>query len=105
MPISIGSKVVCIDDDFSKHPDIHKDYQQLPVKHETYVVREMRPMALDGGLMLDELHNKPIWFDLVMGFLEPGFAHRRFVPLEDFVNEIEVENVLSLPQEMVNAAA
>ncbi len=83
-----GQKVVCTNDSFT---DIVKAiYKQLPVKGNTYMIREVflgREKIVKGGdsatvgLLLHELHNPPDPFH--QGKQELGFSSERFAPLEE----------------------
>ncbi len=89
-----GQKVVCINDTF---PDfVHTLYKQLPVKGDTYTIREVflgREKMVRGGdsatvgLLLEELHNPPDPF--YKGEQELGFSSERFAPLEEIPAEEE----------------
>ena len=85
--ISIGDKVVCVDDKFP--PDISKLYDALPVKDSTYVVRDIRlgiNLTMEGDVSV-----------LLIGLLNPkadskanlerGFRADRFRPLEELRSE------------------
>lgn len=83
-----GQRVVCINDTFP--PFIRSLYRQLPVKGETYRIREVylgREKIVKGGdtatvgLLLEELHNPPDPFHQEQQ--ELGFSSERFAPLEE----------------------
>jgi hypothetical protein len=83
-----GQKVVCINDTFNEF--VKAVYRQLPVKGETYTVREVflgRERIVKGGdsatvgLLLVELTNPPDPFHV--GREELGFSSERFAPLEE----------------------
>ncbi len=83
-----GQKVVCVNDTFS--PSVRALYQQLPVKGDTYTIREVflgREKIVKGGdtatvgLLLEELKNPPDPFH--QGNQELGFSSERFAPLEE----------------------
>ena len=94
-----GQKVICVNDVFS--PTVRALYQQLPVKHATYTIREVflgREKIVRGGdtatvgLLLTELKNPPDPFH--QGNQELGFSSERFAPLEKLPGEkIEEEAV------------
>ncbi len=90
-----GQKVVCINDTFPQF--VHAIYKQLPVKGNTYTIREVflgREKVVKGGdsatvgLLLAELHNPPDPFH--QGKQELGFSSERFAPLEELPPE-EIE--------------
>ncbi|HEY0947041.1 MAG TPA: hypothetical protein VGD81_17295 [Opitutaceae bacterium] len=87
-----GQKVVCINDTFSEF--IRAIYKQLPVKGDTYTIREVflgREKIVKGGdsatvgLLLEELVNPPDPFH--QGQQELGFSSERFAPLEELPPE------------------
>ncbi len=89
-----GQKVVCVNDTFT--PSIRALYQQLPVKHDVYTIREVflgREKIVRGGetatvgLLLEELKNPPDPFH--QGNQELGFSSERFAPLEELPDEQE----------------
>jgi len=90
-----GQKVVCVDDTFTMI--VKAVYKQLPVKGQTYTIREVflgREKIVKGGdtatvgLLLEELTNPPDPFH--KGKEELGFSSERFAPLEELPPE-EVE--------------
>lgn len=83
-----GQKVVCTNDTFSAV--VRAIYKQLPVKGNTYTIREVflgREKVVKGGdsatvgLLLAELVNPPDPFHA--GQQELGFSSERFAPLEE----------------------
>lgn len=83
-----GQKVVCTNDSFTAV--IRAIYKQLPVKGNTYTIREVflgREKVVKGGdsatvgLLLTELVNPPDPFHA--GQQELGFSSERFAPLEE----------------------
>jgi len=71
-----GDRVICVNSDF--HPEITKFFQNLPVKDKEYIIRAVRPIAAEGGILLEEVKNTPIFFKLYQGKLEPAFHPNRF---------------------------
>jgi hypothetical protein len=94
-----GQRVVCVNDTFTQA--IRALYQQLPVKHDVYTIREVflgREKIVRGGetatvgLLLEELKNPPDPFH--QGNQELGFSSERFAPLEELPDEaVEAEEV------------
>jgi len=94
-----GQKVVCTNDSFNNV--VRAIYTQLPVKGNTYTIREVflgREKIVKGGdtatvgLLLHELQNPPDPFH--QGKQELGFSSERFAPLEEHPpeeSEIEAE--------------
>jgi hypothetical protein len=95
-----GMKVVCIDDDFSMHPMISEHYKVLPKKDITYTIRQVRPAGAEGGILLDEIKNPPIFFTLYQGKLEPAFNPIRFAPLDELHSEEAEKAVEELIKEL-----
>ncbi len=86
--MNIGSKVVCVDDAF--RADIKAIYKQLPVKDNTYTVRQVflgREKMVKGnetatvGILLEELVNPQDPFHV--SFQELGFSAERFREVEE----------------------
>ena len=93
-----GQKVVCINDTFVDA--IRAMYRQLPVKGDTYTIREVflgREKIVKGGdsatvgLLLEELHNPSDPFH--EGRQELGFSSERFAPLTELPDEEEAAEV------------
>jgi hypothetical protein len=97
-----GQKVVCINDSFSEF--VRALYTQLPVKGDTYTIREMflgREKIVKGGdsatvgLLLEELVNPPDPFHA--GQQELGFSSERFAPVEELpAEEAEQEEEVAI---------
>lgn len=85
--ITKKDQVVCINGDFSMYPMINQHYKSLPTEGNIYTVREIRPSNAEGGILLEEIINPTIWFEHYQGNLEPAFSPKRFVPLEEYLNE------------------
>lgn len=89
-----GQRVVCTNDTFPAL--IRALYKQLPVKGNTYTIREVflgREKVVKGGdtatvgLLLQELTNPPDPFH--QGKQELGFSSERFAPLDEVPPEEE----------------
>lgn len=77
-----GDLVTCIDD-IIFHANTMDVYKQWPAKGKDYVVREVRPAAAEGGILLEEIKNAPIYFPFMQGYLEPAFNPNRFVKKDE----------------------
>lgn len=95
-----GQRVVCVNDTFT--PSVRALYQQLPVKHDVYTIREVflgREKIVRGGdtatvgLLLQELKNPPDPFH--QGNQELGFSSERFAPLEELPAEVAEEEAVT----------
>jgi len=49
-------------------------------------------LAAEGGILLEEVKNAPIFFNLYQGKLEPAFHRNRFRLKEPIYNSTEVES-------------
>ena len=104
MSFKPGQRVVCIDGDFSMHPMIFEHYSCLPKKDQIYTVRKIRPAGAEGGILLEEIKNDPIFFHAYQGKLEPAFKATRFAPLDELESEEAekaVEELLREVEELV----
>ena len=95
-----GQKVVCVNDTFSAA--VRALYQQLPVKGDTYTIREVflgREKIVKGGdsatvgLLLEELKNPSDPFH--QGQQELGFSSERFAPLNELPDEVVEEEAVA----------
>lgn len=110
----VGNKVICVNDTFPAW--VHKLYQQLPVKNETYTVRQVglgrEQLAVADGsgklvkngateqsggqvyVLVEELRNGP---DPLCSARELGFSAERFRELDEVSEDesLEVEQVLT----------
>ena len=88
-----GQRVICVNDTFP--PAIAKMYAQLPVKGNTYRVRDvylgqesLKSPDATCGVLLYELRNPPD-----KQLREIGFNSERFAPLDE-LPDVEVEEEL-----------
>ncbi|MET3980910.1 hypothetical protein ABIB62_004047 [Mucilaginibacter sp. UYP25] len=79
--MKVGDKVICINDkiDPEKNEEIRRDFEIWITRDKEYTIREI----LDNnnivtGVLLDEVHNFPKFFNLINRFQEPAFAIWRF---------------------------
>ncbi len=81
-----GEFVVCINDTFT-NPRTNIDFKNLPKKGEIYTIRSIYPTGGLGedttGVLLVEITNPPIYNAALKGKIEPGFAAKRFCPLNE----------------------
>lgn len=77
-----GEKVVCVDASPST-PTTMSKFEAWPSQDEVYHVRDQRPQGAEGGVLLEELRNPPVYFEQVMGKLEPAFNPARFRRVEE----------------------
>jgi hypothetical protein len=74
----IGDRVICVDDR-RNHPQTVFDFRQWVVREKEYHVRGFQ--GNDGivtGILLEEVHNPPIFIKLLGRKQEPAFAVWRF---------------------------
>lgn len=72
-----GDRVVCIDDRPSTLKTMAR-FRYWIVKDTIYTVREQRPEGAEGGILLEEAKNPPVYFEHFMGKLEPAYHPGRF---------------------------
>lgn len=77
MSFTKGDKVVCIDDSPST-PRTMLRFRYWIVKDSIYTVRDQRPQGAEGGILLEEIKNPPVYFEHFMGKLEPAYHPSRF---------------------------
>lgn len=85
-----GEQVVCIDASPST-PTTMSKFETWPSKDEIYRIREQRPSGAEGGVLLEEIKNPPVYFEQVMGKLEPAFSPDRFRRLEEMEQKLAEE--------------
>lgn len=89
--MKVGDKVVCINDDFSMHPNISKIYKSLPRKNVTYTVRSIN--IREKRILLEEIKNE---ITKIRGILlEPGFNLNRFAQETQLVSVEQEELEMS----------
>lgn len=104
-----GDKVVCIDAsiDADKAAEIKNDFEIWVTKDKEYTIREILDNnGIVPGLLLEEIHNFPKYFNLIKRYQEPAFALWRFRKLnyaeKTEAVEHEEELVQVKPEELVN---
>jgi hypothetical protein len=83
--ISVGDKVVCIDDEIKlgKLGFVGHAYPNWITKDTVYTVREILPNDdIVPGILLEEVVNPPLFIHLLGREQEPAFALWRFRELE-----------------------
>lgn len=102
-----GDKVICIDAriDPEKADEIKRDFEIWIVKDKEYTIREILDNnGIVTGLLLEEVHNFPKFFNLINRYQEPAFATWRFRKLnyatstEAIEQEAELVEVEPLPE-------
>lgn len=93
---SIGDRVVCIDASMQAHTieELKKDVPNWIRQDEKYTVRgfnENNGIVL--GILLEEITNMPIYFNLLGRAQEPAFADWRFRKMRPNEVESEVESI------------
>jgi hypothetical protein len=94
--MKIGQKIVCVNDVFT-HLNTLIHFQNLPKYGVTYTVRELTYVQTNNTyrVLLEEIHNKKIYIEVLMGKVEPGFDSKRFVPLDEWeLMESEVNKLI-----------
>lgn len=102
MNFNIGDRVVCVDDSMQSHviEELKKDVPNWVKKDNKYTIRAvLNNRNIVTGLLLEEINNPPLYFDLIGGFQEPAFAEFRFRKLKPNENMVEnVKEVLEIVQ-------
>ncbi|HEY0900082.1 MAG TPA: hypothetical protein VGD90_12160 [Sphingobacteriaceae bacterium] len=76
-----GDKVICVNDkiDPEKAEEIRRDFEIWVVKDKEYTIREILDNnGIVPGILLEEIHNFPKFFNLINKYQEPAFATWRF---------------------------
>lgn len=90
--MGIGDIVVCINDVKLAHTEqeLSKDVINWVVKGERYTIRGFHDNdGIVTGVLLEEIHNRPIYFKLIDKVQEPAFRLDRFRKIESKPIEIE----------------
>ena len=94
-----GDKVICIDAsiDPEKAEEIKRDFEIWITKDKEYTVREILDNnGIVPGILLDEVHNFPKFFNLINRMQEPAFAIWRFRKLNYAASVAEEEHEAEL---------
>ena len=99
MSLDINQKVKCVNAyiDPNKREEISKDFQNWVVEGEVYTLREV--LHNDGivtGVLLNEIHNKPLFFKSLNRVQEPAFGLFRF----DYFEEEVLTRVYEMVEEL-----
>lgn len=92
--LNIGDKVICINSSMNLHTvaELRKDMPQWVKEREQYTIRGFHDNdGIVTGVLLEELHNPPRWFQLINKYQEPAFRTDRFRKLEETEIEISIE--------------
>jgi hypothetical protein len=94
-----GDKVICIDASIEpdKVEEIRKDFEIWVTKDKEYTIREILDNnGIVPGVLLEEIHNIPKFFNLLNRFQEPAFATWRFRKLNYTTSKESFEEVAEL---------
>lgn len=91
-----GTKVICVDASIKPEAffSVVECFQQWVVEKQIYTVREyLNNDNIVPGILLEEVHNKPIMIKLLGKVQEPAFGLFRFRELteEELAMEINIE--------------
>ena len=92
--LNIGDKVICINSSMNLHTvaELRKDMPKWVKEGEQYTIRGFHDNdGIVTGVLLEELHNPPRWFQLINKYQEPAFRTDRFRKLEETEIEISIE--------------
>lgn len=92
----VGDAVYCVND---KQTNMHVAFlfQQWPQKDNKYIVRKFAENdGIVTGVYLEELHNKPIFIDLLKREQEPAYSTWRFRKAETTLRKMHAnfKNIL-----------
>lgn len=87
----VGQKVICID--ASKRGK--KEHFPNWVKDgEVYTVRRFENSSTGARILLEEIKNPTMYFDMLQGSTEPGFSAKRFTDAEDYImSNVNIESI------------
>jgi hypothetical protein len=100
----IGDKVVCIDSSMQPHTveELKRDVPNWVKQDEKYTIRGFNDNSgIVVGVLLEEIHNMPIYFKLLGKAQEPAFAEWRFRKLKPNEIENEVESEVEVLEEIL----
>ena len=103
MAFNVGDRVVCIDASMQPHTieELKRNVPNWVKKDEEYTIRAIHSnRGIVTGVLLEEIDNPIIFFQIIGKFQEPAFAEWRFRKLKP--NESMVE-VVSEVLEMVES--
>jgi len=89
--VGVGDRVVCVDSSKLQHTcnELSADVPNWVVEGSHYTIREIREHDFGAvGVLLEEIRNKPRYFRLIDGTMEPMFKISRFRRLKP--KEVEV---------------
>jgi hypothetical protein len=101
---SIGDKVVCIDSSMQAHTveELKRDVPNWVKQDEKYTIRGFNDNnGIVVGVLLEEIHNTPIYFKLLGKAQEPAFAEWRFRKLKPSEVESETESNVESVEEIL----
>lgn len=93
MAFYVGDKVVCVDDSMQPEAveELKKNVPNWVKKYDKYTVRAIvTNRGIATGILLEEIDNPILYFDLIGGFQEPAFAEWRFRKLASNESMVEV---------------
>lgn len=93
MSFNVGDRVVCIDDTMQPHTveELKRDVPNWVKKDEEYTIRAvLNNRGIVTGFLLEEITNRPKYFDVIGGFQEPAFGDWRFRKLKPTESLVEV---------------
>lgn len=89
--IKVGDKVICVDD--KGRPESMKWFQQWVEYGEEYTIRDIFYTSPRRGyaVLLEEVHNTPVFISYLGRVSEPSFAMWRFEKVVGQANQEEKE--------------
>lgn len=91
---NVNDSVICINSSMNLHTvaELTKDMPHWVKEGEKYTIRGFHDNdGIVTGVLLEELHNPPRWFQLINKYQEPAFRTDRFRKFEETTMEISIE--------------
>ena len=85
MSFNIGDRVVCIDDSKQPHTveELNKNVPNWIKKDQEYTIRAvLNNKSIVTSVLLEEIDNPPLYFEIIGAFQEPAFREDRFRKLK-----------------------
>ena len=93
MTFNVGDRVVCIDASMQPHTieELKRNVPNWVKKDEEYTIRAIHSnRGIVTGVLLEEIDNPIIFFQIIGKFQEPAFAEWRFRKLKPNESMVEV---------------
>lgn len=93
-----GAKVLCLDDGIKPERllQISEEFPNWIESKKEYTIRQVyaqvntKTNEMVVSILLEEIHNPPIWIDQYKAMIEPGFALERFAIIVDKAPKLDL---------------